>query len=138
MERRNFLRAAAVVPAAFAAELRNDLPKYRIVSRFQPAAHPGMPGPYPGKVARVRADKAIDASTEKVDVPTVKEMMSRGMRALTGDADARDCWARFFVPADEVGIKVNCSGAPEIMSTPELAPLILPNLGVHCLKPPPI
>jgi hypothetical protein len=118
MIRRTFLQTAAAAPVAFGASLHEDLPKYRVVSRFQPSAHPGMPGLYPGKVAKVHADKSIDPNTEKVDVPTVREMISQGMRALTGDKDARDSWARLFVPADVVGIKVNCSGAPGIMSTP--------------------
>ena len=129
MIRRTFLRAAAAAPVAFGASLHEDLPKYRVASRFQPSAHPGMPGLYPGKVAKVHAEKSIDSNSEKVDVPTVREMISQGMRALTGDKDARDSWARFFAPADVVGIKVNCSGAPDIMSTPEIIVFqLLPNL----------
>src|SRR5579864_1259906 len=135
MERRTFLQAAAAAPVALAAELHQDLPKYRVVSRFQPSAHPGMPGPYPGKVARVHAEKSIDAESEKVDVPTVREMISRGMRALTGDRDVRDSWARFFTASDVVGIKLNCSGAPGIMSTPEVVAEIVRNLGVVGVKP---
>jgi hypothetical protein len=135
MIRRTFLHAAAAAPVALAAGLHDDLPKYRIVSRFQPSAHPAMPGPYPGKVARVHAEKSIDAQSEKVDVPTVREMIAQGMRALTGDADARDSWARFFTPADVVGVKVNCSGAPGIMSTPEVVAEIARNLGVVGVKP---
>ena len=135
MERRTFLQAAATAPAALAATLREDLPKYRIVSPFQATAHPGMPGPYPGKVAQVHAEKSIDAASEKVDVPTVREMIAQGMRALAGDTDARESWARFFTPADVVGIKVNCSGAPRIMSTPEVVGEIVRNLGVVGVKP---
>ena len=135
MIRRTFLQAAAAAPLALAASLHEDLPKYRVVSRFQPSAHPGMPGLYPGKVARVHAEKSIDANSEKVDVPTVREMISQGMRALTGDADARDSWARLFIPADVVGIKVNCSGAPGIMSTPEVVAEIVRNLGAVGVKP---
>jgi len=135
MERRTFLQAAAAAPVALAAELHQDLPKYRVVSRFQPSAHPGMPGPYPGRVARVHAEKSIEAQSEKVDVPTVREMISRGMRALTGDRDARDSWARFFTASDVVGIKLNCSGAPGIMSTPEVVAEIVRNLGVVGVKP---
>jgi uncharacterized protein (DUF362 family) len=135
MIRRTFLQTAAAAPVALAASLHEDLPKYRVASRFQPSAHPGMPGLYPGKVARVHAEKSIDASSEKVDVPTVREMISQGMRALTGDADARDSWARLFVPADVVGIKVNCSGAPGIMSTPEVVAEIVRDLGIVGVKP---
>ena len=135
MIRRTFLQAAAAAPAALAASLHEDLPKYRVVSRFQPSAHPGMPGLYPGKVARVHAEKSIDANSEKVDVAIVREMMAQGMRALTGDTDARDSWARFVEPADVVGIKVNCSGAPGIMSTPEVVGEIVRNLGIVGVKP---
>jgi len=135
MIRRTFLQAAAAAPVAFGASLHEDLPKYRVASRFQPSAHPGMPGLYPGKVAKVHAEKSIDSNSEKVDVPTVREMISQGMRALTGDKDARDSWARFFAPADVVGIKVNCSGAPGIMSTPEVVAEIVRDLGLVGVKP---
>ena len=135
MKRREFLQAAATAPAALAAGLHEDLPKYRIVSRFSPAANPGMPGLYPGIVARVHAEKSIDETSEKVDVPTLREMIAQGMRALTEDSDARDSWARFFNSADVVGIKVNCSGAPGIMSTPEVVGEIVRNLGVVGVKP---
>src|SRR5438876_9029927 len=135
MYRREFLQAAAAAPVALAADLRQDLPKYRVVSRFQPVALPGMPGPYAGKVVRVHAEKCIDEKSEKVDVPTVRDMMAQGMRGLTGDTDARDSWARFFTAADVVGIKVNCSGAPGIMSTPEVVGEIVRNLGTVGVKP---
>lgn len=135
MERRTFLQAAAAVPAALGAELHQDLPKYRIVTSFKPAAHPGMPGIYPGKVARVHAEKSIDPESEKVDTPVVRDMISRGMCALTGDADTRDSWSRFFSPSDVVGIKLNCSGAPGIMSTPEIVAEIVRNLNTVGVKP---
>ena len=124
-----------MAPVALAASLHEDLPKYRIVTRYEPAAQPGMPGPYSGQVVRVHSEKSIDEQSEKVDVPTVREMISQGMRVLTGDSDARDSWARFFNSADVVGIKVNCSGAPGIMSTPEVVAEIVRNLGVVGLKP---
>jgi hypothetical protein len=135
MYRREFLQAAAAAPVALAADLRQDLPRYRVVSRFQPVPHPGMPGPYVGNVVRVHAEKCIDEKSEKVDVTTVREMMAQGMRGLTGDADARDSWARLFTAADVVGIKVNCSGAPGIMSTPEVVGEIVRNLGTVGVKP---
>ena len=135
MDRRTFLQAAASAPAALAATLHEDLPKYRVVSRFQPAAHPGMPGSYPGQVARVHAAKCIDEQSEKVDAAVVREMMAQGMCALTGDKDPRDSWARFFTPSDVVGIKVNCSGAPRIMSTPEVVAEIVRKVIAVGVKP---
>jgi hypothetical protein len=134
MQRRTFLQVAAAAPAALAAQDRK-IPKYRVVSRYQPAAQPGMPGPFPGQAASVHAEKCIDAATETPDPAVVREMMMRGMLALTGDADVRDAWARFITPADIVGIKVNCSGAPGIMSSPVVVAEIVRNLLAIGVKP---
>lgn len=136
MNRREFLQTAATVPVALAnTDTHTDLPKYRTVTPYKPWPNPGMPGKYAGQVVRLHAEKCIDAESEKVDVPTVKEMISQGMRALTGHADARDSWAHFIQPADVVGIKVNCSGAPGICSTPEVVAEIVRNLGTVGVKP---
>src|SRR5580692_7384821 len=62
-------------------------------------------------------------------------MMSRGMQALTGQADVRDAWARFIAPSDVVGIKVNCSGAPGIMASPVVVAEIVRNLVAVGVKP---
>src|SRR5438309_9137015 len=102
MQRRSFLSMAALGPAALAKD-STELPKYRVVTGYKAAEHPGMPGRYPGQVVAAHADGSIQTGTEKVDVPTVREMMSSGMRTLTGDKDARDSWARFFTPSDVVG-----------------------------------
>ncbi len=87
-----------------------------------------MPGRYPGRAIRVHSDNAVDVPSNRVDANTVKAMLSAGMRALTGDSGDRDAWARFISPSDIVGIKVNCSGAPEINSNPELVAAIIQNL----------
>ena len=78
-----------------------------------------MPGRYPGTVVRVRARTSIYMLTEKIDAPVVREMISRGMRGLTGAQDARESWRAFFQPSDVVGIKVNCSGAPKSCRAPK-------------------
>jgi len=134
MNRRKFLQVAAAAPAILSAE-DHQLPKYRIVSHYTPAAQPGMPGPHPGQVVSVHAEGCIDVATEKPSAAVVGEMMARGMRALTGDADVRDSWARFIAPSDVVGIKVNCSGAPGIMSTPEVVAEIARNVVAVGVKP---
>ena len=127
MDRREFLAAMAAVPALGVPDTR-PIPNYRVVTRFKPAARPGMPGPYPGRVVTVHSPRCIDEVTEKVDVPTVKAMMARGMTTLTGDKDPRDSWARFFNAQDYVGIKINCSGAPGAMSMPDIVAEISHNL----------
>src|SRR5947209_3060528 len=103
-------------------------PVYHRVTRFQPAAQPGMPGPYPGQVVRVHSEASIDAATGKINRELVKQMLAGGMQALTGDARTEDAWARFISPRDVVGIKVNCSGAPRICSAPEIVAGIAENL----------
>lgn len=87
-----------------------------------------MPGPYKGRVVRVHSKSSIDAHSGAVNQQVVTEMLSRGMRALTGDARDEDCWSRFLSSQDVVGIKVNCSGAPYVMSSPELVAAIVKNV----------
>ena len=127
MYRRNFLQLAAAASAA-GATTPSGIPSYRVVSHYAPSEHPGMPGPYPGKVVRVHSEKSIDTATSQVDVPTVKEMMSRGIQALTGEKSDRDAWAHFIDPKDVVGVKLNCSGAPNIRSAPEVVACIVENV----------
>jgi uncharacterized protein (DUF362 family) len=87
-----------------------------------------MPGWYRGKAVRVHSERAIDAAANRVDAKTVKAMLSAGIRELTGASDDRAAWSQFITPADIVGIKVNCSGAPEINTNPELVAAIIENL----------
>ena len=134
MDRRTFLAAMASVPALAALDAR-PVPKYRVATRFKPAAQPGMPGAYPGRVVTVHSPRCIDEATEAVDVPTVKAMIDRGMATLTGEKDARDGWARFFNADDFVGIKINCSGAPGAMSMPDVVAEIVRNLMTVGVKP---
>jgi hypothetical protein len=120
-----FLQVAAATPLLGAPV---EDPKYKVVTPFKPAAKPGMPGPYPGQVVRVHSEKSLDVTTDKVDRDVVKQMISTGMKALTGDANDQDAWHRFISPTDVVGIKVNCSGAPRICSAPEIVGEIADNL----------
>jgi hypothetical protein len=125
MRRRTFLQMAAATTARAAID---SAPAYKVVTQFKPSPHLGMPGPYPGKVVRLHAANSIDETTERVNEPALREMMSRGMCSLTGEKTERDAWGRFFDSKDVVGIKVNCSGAPNIMSTPEVVGRVVANL----------
>ncbi len=113
----------------------DSAPAYRSVSAFPHSQHPGMPGRFPGKVVRVHAEKSIDTATNAVDVKTVREMISRGMRSLTRTKTDRDAWAGFFDAKDVVGIKLNCSGAPYIRSAPEVVTAIVDNLTALSIPP---
>jgi hypothetical protein len=132
MHRRAFVRLMAAAASAKAAarlaaaerapgvQIREGLPRLRVVSAYPPAATPGMPGPFPGKVVAVKSDKCVDTTSGAADAAVVREMMARGMRALTGSATADEAWRRFFAPADVVAIKVNCGGYPYCVSAPEI------------------
>jgi uncharacterized protein (DUF362 family) len=125
VDRRAFLSLAAAAPliAGPAGE-----PSYRVVSPYKPAAVPGMPGPYPGQVIRIHCEKSVDPQSGAVHRDLVRRMLASGIQALTGDQRDDDAWARFISPKDNVGIKVNCSGAPRIASTPELVGAIAERL----------
>ena len=126
-ERRSFLQLSGAAAVALPAE-RSDIPEYEVVTAFHPSPKPGMPGTFPGSVVAVHADSSIDPESEKVDTAVVREMVSRGMRTLTGATSDADAWKRFFSSDDVVGIKANCSGAPGAMSTPELIAEVARNL----------
>lgn len=125
--RRSFLQLAATSPLL--ANIPVDNLKYKVVCKpgFKPALN-GFPGAYPATAVRVHADAAIDAAANKVNTQTVQQMLSAGMRDLTKTSEDRDAWAKFITPEDVVGIKVNCSGAPDIHTNPELVSAIIENL----------
>jgi hypothetical protein len=104
-----------------------------MVSSYSASAAPGMPGPYPGRVISVKSEKCVDTSTGAANDEIVREMMARGMRALTGASDTAAAWRRFFEPSDVVGIKVNCGGYPHCVSAYEIVAEVvrqLMNVGV--------
>src|SRR5216683_3767958 len=120
MDRRAFVRLLAAAPLVPAFQTRSGLPALRVVSKYAPAASPGMPGPYPGRVVSVKSDKSVDTVTGRANDEVVREMMARGMRTLTGAGTTPDAWRRFFEPSDVVGIKVNCGGYPFCVSAYEI------------------
>jgi hypothetical protein len=120
MNRRTFVRLLAATPLAAKYQIRTGLPPLKVVTRYAPAAQPGMPGPYPGRVVVVKSEKSVDTTTGAADGDVVREMMAQGMRTLTGERSTPDAWRRFFTPADVVGIKVNCGGYPHVISAYEI------------------
>ena len=69
-----------------------------------------MPGLFPGRVVEVFHDGALEK--RRVSLAAVRAMVETGMKALTGEASARDAWAKFFNASDVVALKVNPSGVP--------------------------
>src|SRR3954462_14382060 len=136
MHRRSFVRLLAAAAASAkasgldllargrtppdGAQIRSDLPLLKIVTQYAPAATPGMPGPFPGRVVTVKSDTCVDTTTNTANDQVVREMMAQGIRALTGAATTAAAWQRFFTPSDVVGIKVNCGGYPNCISAYEI------------------
>lgn len=126
MNRRSFLYVASAAPLL--SQAPDKLPSYRIVTRADQSSKAGLPGAYPGAAIRVHSDDAVDENANRVNAGPVRAMLSAGMRELTGAKSDREAWGHFISPDDVVGIKVNCSGAPEINSNPELVGAIIENL----------
>lgn len=119
MYRRTFVQLLATMPLG-GMQIRTDTPALRVVSSYRPAPSPAMPGPYPGRVIAVRSDASVDVATGRANDEVVREMMARGMRALSGASSTVEAWRRFFGPSDVVGIKVNCGGYPYVVSAHEI------------------
>ncbi len=77
-----------------------------------------MPGLYPGRVVRVEHPGSIVNGAYQKE--PVAQMISRGLRELTGAPDSRAAWQSFFEPADVVGIKLNPVSRPYVISAPEV------------------
>src|SRR4249919_2882184 len=112
-----------------------ETPKYRVVTRYKPAASPGMPGPYPGRVIAVKSARCLDESGDRADTAILREMMERGMRALTQENNALDAWRRFIRADDLVGIKINAGGRPYVVGAPEIVAEVVRNLMAVGVKP---
>ena len=82
-----------------------------------PSQHFALPGPYRGKVVEVHHPGAVVDG--KVRQTAVREMIQRGLIALTGTSNEVAAWKRFFSPGDVVGIKVCPVGRPKAISQPE-------------------
>jgi hypothetical protein len=115
MDRRDFVRLLGAAPLARTVAA-DTVPKLKIVSRYAPAAVPGMPGPWPGRVVAVHSERCVDTETSAANDEVVREMMARGMRQLTGASTTAEAWRRLFEPKDVVGLKVNCGGHPWCVS----------------------
>jgi uncharacterized protein DUF362 len=139
MDRRDFVRLLAAVPFVpslkAAAAPPDRLPKLNVVTRYAPSATPGMPGPFPGRVIAVKSEKSVDVETSAANDEVVREMMARGMCALTGKKTPLEAWRQFVVPADVVGIKVNCGGHPWCVSAYEIVAEIVRQLGAAGVPP---
>jgi hypothetical protein len=128
VERRTFLQVSAAGAVEATAARPSVPPRYRVVTRYRALARPGMPGPWPGRVVRTHSPRSIDEKTDRVDAAVAAEMLGRGICELTGERERLQAWRRLFSPDDAVGIKVNCSGHPHVVSSPEVVAEVVRNL----------
>jgi uncharacterized protein (DUF362 family) len=129
LNRRTFLRTCAVATAAASAvDPEPGDPTYKVVSPYKGIAGVGMPGAHAGEVVAVHSAKSVDEATETIQADVVKEMMTRGILALTGASDLRSAWSQFIRADDVVGIKVNCVGRPNVVSSPEVVAEVARNV----------
>jgi uncharacterized protein DUF362 len=129
------LKEVAASPAASPSPSPDALPTLRIVSAYKPASAPGIPGPYPGRVIAVKSDRCVDTETSAANDEVVREMMARGLCALTGKKTPVEAWRLFIQPSDVVGIKVNCGGHPWCVSAYEIVAEIIRQLGAVGVPP---
>ena len=111
------------------------IPTYKIVTRGESEYSISKTPKFPGAAVRVEAAKAVNIASNTIDAPTVQTMLSRGICELTGSREERDAWSEFVSPKDVIGIKVNCSGAPDINTNPELVAAIVDGLFLAGVKP---
>ena len=124
MDRRKFLLATAGVPLLANVPSTRSVPKYRIQTRDLNISDSPIHRRFTGQAVRVESSRAVDEQANTINAQVVQDMLARGMCELTGTKTSRDAWATFVSADDVVGIKVNCSGAPEINSSPELVSAI--------------
>ncbi len=121
MHRREFIQLSAL--AAVAAENGDPVPQYKISSSYRSERNPNR---YPGRVLQ----SFIEPTAESVE-----RTLDAQMKALTKTKDVRDAWRVFIEPKDVVGIKLNCSGAPKVMSHPLVVGAIAKRLVDVGVKP---
>ena len=92
-----------------------------------------IPGLYPGRVVAVEHPGSIVSGRYQAE--PVRQMLRRGMAALTGAGGWAEAWRRFVQPGDVVGIKVNTVGMPHVISAPEVLREIIDGLRAAGLKP---
>jgi uncharacterized protein (DUF362 family) len=128
MDRRSFVKAGCLGSASLLIQGLDPMVRAESLPAVPPIelhSLPGytpsslaMPGLFPGRVVEVRDPKAIVRN--RVSQPIVRRLLEQAMAELTGEKSTRDAWAKFVVPKDVVGIKINPSGAPACCSSPEL------------------
>ena len=87
--------------------------------------------PPKSRVIEVTAARAV-RSGRKIDAKKVRQMVKKGMAALTGE---KEPFKKLFSPKDKVGLKINCLGRPRIYTHHELIDAFAEELKAAGVKP---
>jgi uncharacterized protein (DUF362 family) len=104
------------------AEIKTNIEEVRNIPRVATS----LPGPYPGKVVRVRT--GANPVGQKIDGARVLREVEAGMARLTGEKIMAKAWGRFVGPQDVVGIKVNPIGEKILSTKPEVVDAVIAGL----------
>jgi len=85
-----------------------------------------MPGLFPGRVCSVFHNNAMIRGQYQAE--PVRQMIRQAMVGLTGAPDPVQAWRMFFEPGEVVGIKLNPSSRPYVISAPEVVQEIIAGL----------
>lgn len=116
-----------VLAASVIAPLAANIPTFaRSTYGKSQSSKWSMPGLFPGKVCSVfHADSMIRGQYQG---EPVRKMIRQAMMGLTGAPDWEKAWGLFFEPGDVVGIKLNPSSRPYVISAPEVVQEIIAGL----------
>jgi uncharacterized protein DUF362 len=76
----------------------------------------GIPGPFPGRVVAVTSENSIVSGVYQPEI--IRNIMQKGILALTGAPAWPDAWRQFVQKGDVVAIKVCPVGGPKLSSDP--------------------
>ncbi|HSC57910.1 MAG TPA: DUF362 domain-containing protein [Nitrospira sp.] len=116
-DRRQFLETALLGAGAALTQSQSKAAEIR---------NPGIPGPYPGRVIAVDHRNCIVSGVYQPE--TIRQMVERGMKELTGAPAWQDAWRSLFAKGDVVGIKVSPVGGPKLCSDASVLHAILDGL----------
>jgi uncharacterized protein (DUF362 family) len=91
----------------------------------------------PGRVTQVRHSGAM-SNPERVNSDPVDDvvamMVDAGLLAFTGKGDIADAWREFIDPSDQVMIKINCLGSPNMATNTAVVQAIIRGLQAMGLR----
>jgi hypothetical protein len=138
INRRDFFKVVAAAGAGVIAanpvfakiekiSAADEKPKTNIADALKyPRTKTSMPGKYPGKVVQIEHSKCI--VDKKIDPAAAEEMITEGMRLLSGTSSTNDAWLKFVSPGEMIGLKVNPIAGVQLSTTIEVTQAIIRQL----------